>query len=117
MGAQYYAQGSDTVGDNKAKAMQNLRFMLGGGISYQLNKRTALYGEASLYQDVDRHNPSVTSNGAQFHCTNPGRFGGNVSAGVEYKLNNNWSMRANYGFSTADDQNEHYINVGAVYKF
>lgn len=117
VGAQYYAQGSDTVGDNKAKAMQNLRFMLGGGISYQLNKRTALYGEASLYQDVDRHNPSVTSNGAQFYCTNPGRFGGNVSAGVEYKLNNNWSMRANYGFSTADDQNEHYINVGAVYKF
>ncbi len=117
VGAQYYAQGSDTVGDNKAKAMQNLRFMLGGGISYQLGKRTALYGEASLYQDVDRHNPSVSTNGAQFSCTNPGRFGGNVSAGVEYKLNDNWSMRANYGFSTADDQNEHYINVGAVYRF
>ena len=117
VGAQYYAQGSDTIGTNKAKAMQNLRFMLGGGISYDLTKRTALYAEASLYQDVDRHNPSVTANGARFRCTNPGRFGGNVSTGVEYKINNKWNLRANYSFSTADDQNEHFFNVGAACKF
>jgi opacity protein-like surface antigen len=116
-GAQYYAQGSDTSGDNKAKAMHNLRFMLGGGISYALTDRTQLFGEAALHQDADRHNPTVTANGARFNCTNPGRSGVSISAGVEHQLNTRCSLRGSYRFSTADDQNEHNINVGAAYQF
>ena len=116
-GAQYYAQDSDTTGAYKAKAMQNLRFMLGGGISYELTEKTTLYGEVALHQDVDRHNPSVSANGARFHCTNPGKFGCTVTGGAEYRINDSWSLRANYDFSTADDQTEHNINVGASYKF
>lgn len=117
VGAQYYAQDSDTTGAYKAKAMQNLRFMLGGGISYELTEKTTLYGEVALHQDVDRHNPSVSANGARFHCTNPGKFGCTVTGGAEYRINDSWSLRANYDFSTADDQTEHNINVGASYKF
>lgn len=116
-GAQYYAQDSDSVGSYKAKAMQNLRISLGGGLTYELTQRTVLYGEVSLHQDIERHNPSVAANGAQFSCTNPGRFGGTLSAGIEHMLNDKWNVHANYSFSTADDQNEHNLNAGASYKF
>ncbi len=115
-GMQYYTQGSDTTGGIKATSLQNLRLQAGAGITHTINRAT-WFGEIALHQDLLRDNPKVKTATTDFGCTNPGRFGATISAGVEYRLNNTWSLNAQYSFSTADEQTEHNISAGAGYKF
>lgn len=115
-GMQYYAQGSDSTGGMKAGSMQNLRLQAGAGIAHTINRAT-WFGEVALHQDLLRDNPKVKTPTMNFGCTNPGRFGATFSAGVEYRINDSWSLNARYSFGNADDQTEHNISAGAVYKF
>ena len=117
VGLQYYAADSASVSGIEISSLQNLRTSVGTGLSYKASEKTTLYGEISLYNDAMRHNPHVTSGGARFSGTNPGRMGGSISAGASYQLNNDWKLRANYNFDAADDSTEHNVNVGAAYSF
>lgn len=116
-GLQYYAHSSDSTGALKAGSMYNVRFMVGAGISHNTSNRVTWFAEGSLYQDLLRHNPSVTAPNYKFNCTNPGRFGINVSGGAVYRLNSSWNLRGQYTFSATDDQIEHTFSAGAVYSF
>lgn len=116
-GLQYYAHSSDRTGALKAGSMYNVRFMVGAGISHNTSNRVTWFAEGSLYQDLLRHNPSVTAPNYKFNCTNPGRFGINVSGGAVYRLNSSWNLRGQYTFSATDDQIEHTFSAGAVYSF
>ncbi len=115
-GMQYYTQGSDTTGGMKVSSLQNLRLLAGAGIAHTINRAT-WFGEVALHQDLLRDNPKVKTSTVNFGCTNPGRFGASISAGVEYRLNSAWSLNARYSFSTAEDQTEHNISAGVNYKF
>ena len=117
VGAQYYTQDSDTADGIKSDSINNLRFMAGVGISHALTTRTALFAEAMLHGDAVRHNPETEVDGFDYTGTNPGRIGGTISAGVDYQINDAWNLRANYSYSTADEDNSHSVNAGAVYKF
>ena len=117
VGAQYYTQDSDTADGIKSDSINNLRFMAGVGISHALTTRTALFAEAMLHGDAVRHNPETSVGGFDYTGTNPGRVGGTISAGVDYQINDAWNLRANYSYSTADEDNSHSVNAGAVYKF
>lgn len=116
-GMQYFAADSDTVDGLEVSSMQNLRAEIGAGISYQLTQKATVYGEASVYNDLMRHNPYVADAGQHFKGTNPGRTGGSLNVGVQYDLNADWTVRGGYSFDVAEDSTEHNINAGAVYKF
>ena len=116
-GVQYFTADSDKVDGMEVSSMQNLRAEIGAGLSYQLNQKATVYGEASLYNDLMRHNPYVTDGGQRFKGTNPGRTGGSLSVGAQYELNANWAVRGSYSFDAAEDSTEHNLNVGAMYKF
>lgn len=116
-GLQYFAAEDDAVGDTHISSMQNLRTEAGVGLSYRVSDKVAVYGEASIYNDAMRHNPSTAINGIRFSGTNPGRLGGNLSAGVTYELNEYWSLHGNYSFNMADDNREHNVNFGVSYEF
>lgn len=116
-GMQYFAADSDTVDGLEVSSMQNLRAEIGAGISYQLTQKATVYGEASVYNDLMRHNPYVADAGQHFKGTNPGRTGGSLNMGVQYELNIDWTVRGGYSFDVAEDSTEHNINAGAVYKF
>lgn len=118
VGAEYFAMDSDSIGDVRVGTLQNLRMQLGTGISYKATNRTSVFGEAALYYDAMRHNPYVEANGERLrNGANPGRFGGNIAVGVDYQLNNDWSLRGSYSFEASSDNSEHNVNVGAVYSF
>ena len=117
MGAQYYAQDSDKASGIESDSISNLRFMAGAGISHALTTKTTLFAEAMLHGDAVRHNPETEVDGFDYTGTNPGRVGGTISAGIDYQFNDAWNLRANYRFSTADEDNAHSVNAGAVYKF
>ena len=115
---QYFAMDSDSIGDVRVGTLQNLRMQLGTGISYKATNRTSVFGEAALHYDAMRHNPYVEANGERLrNGANPGRFGGNIAVGVDYQLNNDWSLRGSYSFEAASNNSEHNVNVGAVYSF
>ena len=115
---QYFAMDSDSIGDVRVGTLQNLRMQLGAGISYKATNRTSVFGEAALHYDAMRHNPYVEANGERLrNGSNPGRFGGNIAVGVDYQLNNDWSLRGSYSFEASSDNSEHNVNVGAVYSF
>ncbi len=116
-GVQYFAADSDTVDGLEVSSMQNLRAEIGGGISYKLNQKATVYGEASVYNDVMRHNPCVDDSDVCIKGSNPGRTGGTLSVGAQYDLNDDWSVRGGYSFDVAEDSTEHNFNAGAVYKF
>lgn len=118
VGAQYYAQTDDSTALVKADSMQNLRLMMGAGISYRPTEKTTLFGEVTLFNDTMRHNPNVTLDGYHYGTgANPGRLGGSVTAGAQYQLRPNWTLRGSYSYEGADNSNEHRVNVGAVYSF
>lgn len=117
IGAQFYAQDSDTSCGVESQAIQNLRFMLGGGVSYIATPKTTVYGEVSIYGDAIRNNPATVVDGFHYTGTNPGRLGATISAGADYKVNEQWNVNAGYSLETADDRVENYLNVGATYKF
>lgn len=117
VGVQYFAADSDTVDGLEVSSMQNLRAEIGAGISYKLNQKATVYGEASVYNDVMRHNPCVDDGGVCIKGSNPGRTGGTLSVGAQYDLNDDWSVRGGYSFDVAEDSTEHNFNAGAVYKF
>ena len=116
-GVQYFAADSDTVDGLEVSSMQNLRAEIGAGISYKLNQKATVYGEASVYNDVMRHNPCVDDGDVCIKGSNPGRTGGTLSVGAQYDLNDDWSVRGGYSFDVAEDSTEHNFNAGAVYKF
>lgn len=117
-GAQYYAQESASTSRIHASSMQNLRLMLGGGVSYKATERTTLYGEATIYNDTMRHNPTSDLDGFYYgNGTNPGRLGGSISVGAQYQLNDKWSINGNYTYEGADNSDEQRVNVGASYTF
>lgn len=116
-GVQYFAADSDTVDGLEVSSMQNLRAEIGAGISYKLNQKATVYGEASVYNDVMRHNPCVDDSDVCIKGSNPGRTGGTLSVGAQYDLNDDWSVRGGYSFDVAEDSTEHNFNAGAVYKF
>ena len=118
VGAQYYAQNDDSTEKVQADSLQNLRLMVGGGISHKLTEKTTLFGEAMLFNDTMRHNPDVTLDGFEYGTgANPGRLGGSVTAGAQYQLTPDWTLRGSYSYEGADNSNEHRVNVGAVYSF
>ncbi len=118
VGAQYYAQTDDSTALVKADSMQNLRLMMGAGISSRPTEKTTLFGEVTLFNDTLRHNPNVTLDGYHYGTgANPGRLGGSVTAGAQYQLRPNWTLRGSYSYEGADNSNEHRVNVGAVYSF
>ncbi len=116
-GLQYFAADDDTVGATHISSMQNLRTEIGVGLSCRVTDKAAIYGEATLYNDAMRHNPSTSINGAHFTGTNPGRLGGSMSVGATYELTEHWNLHGNYNFDVADDNTEHNVNFGASYKF
>ncbi len=117
VGMQYYAHESDTVDGMNISSMQNLRMMLGGGLSYLLTPRTTVWGELALYHDVMRHNSKVSIEGKEYKGTNPGRTGAMLSVGAYYEINNRWSAQGGYTFDAAEDSIEHNVNAGVIYKF
>ena len=118
VGAQYYAQNDDSTERVEADSLQNLRLMVGGGISHKLTEKTTLFGEAMLFNDTMRHNPDVTLDDFEYGTgANPGRLGGSVTAGAQYQLTPDWTLRGSYSYEGADNSNEHRVNVGAVYSF
>jgi len=118
VGAQYYAQNDDSTEKVKADSLQNLRLMLGAGISHKLTEKTTLFGEALIYNDTMRHNPDAMIDGFNYGSgANPGRLGGSVTAGAQYQLTPDWTLRGSYSYEGAEDNNEHRVNVGAVYSF
>ncbi len=118
VGAQYYAQNDDSTEKVKADSLQNLRLMLGAGISHKLTEKTTLFGEAMIYNDSMRHNPDAMIDGFNYGSgANPGRLGGSVTAGAQYQLTPDWTLRGSYSYEGAEDNNEHRVNVGAVYSF
>lgn len=117
VGMQYYAQDGARTSRIHADSMQNLRMMLGGGISHIMGK-TTLFSELAIYNDVMRHNPSVEVDGFRYGSgANPGRFGGSFSVGAEYMLTPKWSARCSYNYECAADYKQHSLNFGAVYTF
>lgn len=118
VGAQYYTQGDDSTERVEADSLQNLRLMLGAGISHKLTERITLFGEAMLYNDTMRHNPKVTLDDFKYGTgANPGRMGGSVTAGAEYQLTPSWNLRGSYSYEGTADNHEHRVNVGATYQF
>lgn len=118
VGAQYYAQTDDSTGRMEADSMQNLRLSVGAGISHKLTEKTTLYGEAMLFNDTMRHNPDVAVDGYRYGTgANPGRLGGSITAGAQYRLTPDWTLQGSYTYEGADNSNEHRVNVGAVYSF
>lgn len=116
-GVQYYAAEDATAGAVQISSMQNLRTEAGVGLSCKATSKTTVYGEASVYNDAMRHNPTTSANGASYSGTNPGRLGGRVSVGTVYELNDRLNLHGNYSFDMADDSQEHNMNVGASYRF
>ncbi len=117
VGMQYYAHEDDTVDGLDISSMQNLRMMVGGGLSYQMTPRTTVWGELAFYHDVMRHNSKVNISDTAFKGTNPGRTGAILSVGADYEINNRWSVQGSYSFDAAEDCNSHNVNVGVIYKF
>lgn len=116
-GAQYYAADADKAKGMELSSMQNLRFMLGGGISRNIGKAT-IFGELSLHYDALRDNPNATVNEIDFGTgAKPGRTGGSISVGGTYQLSDDWSLRGSYTYEHADNQHSHSVNFGAVYSF
>ena len=116
-GAQYYSHDSAKVEDMEISSMKNLRLMIGSGLSYDVSKRTNLYGQISLYSDIKRDNPHVDVNGACFKGTNPGRTGGSISVGADYSITDQWDVRGGYSFDVAEDSTEHNVNIGVQHSF
>lgn len=116
-GLQYFAAEDSSVDGIGISSMQNVRAEVGVGVSHKATPKTTVYGEVSVYNDVMRHNPNAVVDGHTFYGTNPGRIGGTITAGAEYRLNEDWSLRGSYNFEVADDSVEHNINAGAIYKF
>ncbi|MBR5523011.1 MAG: autotransporter domain-containing protein [Akkermansia sp.] len=116
-GVQYFAAEDAAAGTTQVSSMQNLRTEAGVGLSYKATSKTTVYGEASVYNDAMRHNPTTCANGASYSGTNPGRLGSSVSVGTMYELNERWNLHGNYSFDMADDSKEHNVNVGASYEF
>lgn len=116
-GLQYFAAEDSSVDGIGISSMQNVRAEVGVGVSHKATQKTTVYGEVSVYNDVMRHNPNAVADGETFYGTNPGRVGGTITAGAEYRLNEDWSLRGSYNFEVADDSVEHNINAGAIYKF
>lgn len=116
-GLQYFAAEDDTVGTTTFSSMQNLRTEVGVGLFWQASSKASIYGEAAIYNDAMRHNPSVTIGGVRFSGTNPGRLGGSLSVGAIYELNNKWNLHGNYSFDMADDNKGHNVNIGVSYEF
>lgn len=116
-GVQYFAAEDATAGAVQISSMQNLRTEAGVGLSCKATSKTTVYGEASVYNDAMRHNPTTSANGASYSGTNPGRLGGRVSVGTVYELNDRLNLHGNYSFDMADDSQEHNMNVGASYRF
>jgi|GEM_PF-1728756 len=116
-GLQYFAAEDSSVDGIGISSMQNVRAEVGVGVSHKATPKTTVYGEVSVYNDVMRHNPNAVVDGETFYGTNPGRIGGTITAGAEYRLNEDWSLRGSYNFEVADDSVEHNINAGAIYKF
>ena len=117
VGLQYFAAEDSSVDGIGISSMQNVRAEVGVGVSHKATPKTTVYGEVSVYNDVMRHNPNAVVDGHTFYGTNPGRIGGTITAGAEYRLNEDWSLRGSYNFEVADDSVEHNINAGAIYKF
>jgi len=116
-GMQYFAVEDASVGLMGISSMQNLRTEIGAGLTYKLTPKTTLWGEASIYNDAMRHNPRILLGDRAYSGTNPGRFGGSISVGGSYQINENWSLNGNYLFDAADDSVEHNVNMGASYQF
>ena len=116
-GLQYFAAEDSSVDGIGISSMQNVRAEVGVGVSHKATPKTTVYGEVSVYNDVMRHNPNAVVDGETFYGTNPGRIGGTITAGDEYRINEDWSLRGSYNFEVADDSVEHNINAGAIYKF
>ena len=116
-GVQYFAAEDATAGAVQISSMQNLRTEAGVGLSCKATSKTTVYGEASVYNDAMRHNPTTSANGVSYSGTNPGRLGGRVSVGTVYELNDRLNLHGNYSFDMADDSQEHNMNVGASYRF
>lgn len=117
VGAQYYTHDSAEVNGVSISGMDNLRLFVGGGLNRKVSYRTSIYGEASVFADVLRDNPSVSVDGAIFENNNPGRVGGKISVGASYSISDKWSVRGGYSFEVADDNTEHNLNLGASYSF
>ncbi len=116
-GAQYYTQEDAAKGNSAISSMQNLRTMVGAGITYAATDKTTLFAEASVHNDTMRHNPVAKVDGFRERVSNPGRLGGSITAGAAYQMNDNWTLRGSYGFEGAEHNTEHSVNAGAVYRF
>lgn len=116
-GVQYYAQEDVSKANVAVSSMQNLRTMMGAGITYAATAKTTLFAEASVYNDAMRHNPVAKVDGFYEQVANPGRLGGSITAGAAYQLDENWTLRGSYSFEGAKHSTEHNVNAGAVYHF
>lgn len=115
-GVQYYTHDDDTVDGVTIDSMQNMRLMVGAGVSYAI-KRATVFGEAALHYDTLRHNPNAKENDIRYKASNPGRFGGRIGTGVSYQVKDNFNVYGTYNFSGADDSVEHNVNIGASMSF
>lgn len=116
VGAQYYTHEDDKVDGLVIDSMQNMRLMVGGGVSHIINRAT-VFGEVALHYDTLRHNPNVKEQDNRYKCSNPGRFGGSIGGGVSYQVKDNFNVFGTYTFSGADDSLEHNFNLGASVSF
>lgn len=116
-GVQYYAQEDASKANVAVSSMQNLRTMMGAGITYAATAKTTLFAEASVYNDAMRHNPVAEVDGFYEQVANPGRLGGSITAGAAYQLDENWTLRGSYSFEGAKHSTDHNVNAGAVYHF
>lgn len=117
-GTQYYAQTDVNTNRVEADSMQNLRLLVGAGISHKLTEKTTIFGEATLYNDTMRHNPDASVDGFHYGTgANPGRLGGSITAGAQYQLTPDWTLHGNYSYEGAGNSNEHRVNVGAAWSF
>lgn len=117
-GTQYYAQTDANTNRVEADSMQNLRLLVGAGISHKLTEKTTIFSEATLYNDTMRHNPDASVDGFHYGTgANPGRLGGSVTAGAQYQLTPDWTLHGNYSYEGAGNSNEHRVNVGAAWSF
>lgn len=116
-GVQYYAQEDASKANVAVSSMQNLRTMMGAGITYAATAKTTLFAEASVYNDAMRHNPVAKVDSFYEQVASPGRLGGSITAGAAYQLDENWTLRGSYSFEGAKHSTDHNVNAGAVYSF
>ena len=90
---------------------------LAAKLSYQLSSRWALFTRlGASYQDIDKTSDWQSTQSSQEWNTM-------VSAGVDYRLSQRWSLRGEYQFidglgdSTVDQADLHFTSIGLTYHF